>query len=153
MSFILTLDEDHLDEIIPLLPKYEQHVAAAAPLFKLEGRRLEEIMRTLPHHQVEYERVHQELKALEEWITGIKEKKTGRLWKKYNEGYSRALSTRDIQAYIASEKDIVDLNQIMIEITLLKNNVAAIVASLQQMGWMVGHITKLRIADLQETIL
>lgn len=153
MSFLLTLDEDKMDEIIPLLPRYEQKLKSAEPIFKLEGRRLEEIMRTLPHYQASYDESYQELKSLEEWVNNIKEKKIGKLWKKYNEGYSRALSARDIQAYISSEKEIVELNQIIIEISLLKNSMFSIVDALKQMGWQIGSITKLRIAEMQDAIL
>lgn len=153
MSFLLTLDEEKLEEIIPLLSKYEQKIASAEPIFKLEGRRLEEILRTVPHYQASYDQSYAELKALEDWIGNIKEKRVGRLWKKYNEGYSRALSTRDIQAYIASEREIVELNQIIIEVTMLKSNMQSIVEAIRQLGWMVGHVTKLRISELQDAVL
>ena len=153
MSFLLTLSEDKLEEIIPLLPKYEEKIAAAEKIFQLEGRRLEEIARTLPFHQSSYDASYHEMKSLEEWVNNIKEKKVGRLWKKYNEAYSRQLTTRDIQAYIAAEKEIVEMNQIIIEITLLKNHLNSIVEALKQMGWMVGHVTKLRVAEMQDAIL
>lgn len=153
MSFILTLDEEKLDVIITLLPKYEDKIKAAEPIFKLEGRRLEEVMRTLPHYQASYDEMLNELKSLEAWIEGIRDKKTARLWKKYNEAYSRALSTRDIQAYIAGEKDIVEINQIIIEVSLLRSHMFSIVEALKQIGWMVGHMTKLRVAELQDAIL
>jgi len=147
------LDEDRLEEIIPLLPKYEQKIAAAEPIFKIEGRRLEEVMRTLPHYQSSYDQSLQEMKGLEEWILNIKEKRIGKLWKKYNEGYNKQLSTKDITMYIAAEKEIVELNQIIIEVVALKNNLESIVEALRQMGWMVGHITKLRVAEMQDAIL
>ena len=153
MSFMLTLSEERLEEIVPLLAKYEEKIAAAEPIFKLEGRRLEEIMRTLPHYQSSYDQSYQEVRGLEDWIINIKEKKVGKLWRKYNEGYSRALSAKDIQAYIAADQEIVELNQILIEVVVLKNNLNAIVESLKQMGWMCGHVTKLRIAELQDAIL
>lgn len=153
MSFLLTLEEDKLHEIIPLLPKYEEKVKAAEPIFKLEGRKLEEIIRTVPHYQASYDQSYQELKALEEWVNNIKEKKVGKLWKKYLEGYQRALSTRDIQSYINSEKDIVELNQIIIEVTLLKNHMSSIVEAIKNLGWMTSHITKLRVAEMQDVIL
>src|SRR5271167_1163942 len=102
MTFLLTLDEDRLEEIIPLLPKYEKMIVAAEPIFKIEGMRLEGVMRTLPHYQSSYDQAFQEMKGLEDWILNIKEKRVGKLWKKYNEGYSKALSTKDITAYIAS---------------------------------------------------
>jgi hypothetical protein len=153
MSFLLTLDEEKLEEIVPLLPRYEEKIAASESIFKIEGRRLEEVMRTLPHHQSSYDQSFQEMKGLEDWIINIKEKRVGKLWKKYNEGYSRQLSTKDITMYIAAEAPIVEINQILIEVTVLKNNLAAIVEALKQLGWMVGHVTKLRVAEMQDAIL
>ena len=153
MSFLLTLSEERLGDIVDLLPKYEDKIAAAEPIFKLEGRRLEEILRTLPHHQSSYDQSYQELKGLEDWIINIKEKKVGKLWKKFNEGYSRQLSQKDISAYIAADQEIVDLNQILIEVVTLKNSFLAIVEALRQMGFTTGNITRLRVAELQETIL
>ena len=153
MSFLLTLEEDRLDLIIPLLPKYEEKIAAAESIFKLEGRRLEEIARTFPHYRVNYDQSYQELKALEEWVNNIKEKKVGKLWKKYLEGYQRTLTSRDIQAYIASEKEVVEINQIIMEVSLLKNHCLSIVEAIKNMGWMLGHVTKLRVAEMQDSIL
>lgn len=153
MSFLLTLEEDDLQAIIPLLPKYEEKIAAAEKIFKLDGRRLEEIMRTIPQHQAAYDEYLNELKGLQEWLDNIKEKRIAKFWRKYLEGYNRTLSTRDIQAYIAGEKEIVELNQIIIEVTLLKNNMSSIVEAVKQMGWMMGNVTKLRISDLQDSIL
>jgi L-lactate utilization protein LutB len=153
MSFLLLLEEEKLDEVLNILPKYEDKIKAAEPIFKLEGRRLEEIARTLPQNQASYDQSYQELKALEEWLNNIKEKKIGKFWKKYLEGYQRSLSTRDIQAYIASEKEIVEMNQIIIEVTLLKSNVSSIVEGLKTMNWMISNITKLRVAELQDSIL
>lgn len=153
MSFLLTLSEDKLEEIVPLIAKYEDKIKAAEPIFKLENRRLEEIMRTLPYYQSSYDQAHQDMKALEDWVTNIKDKRVGKLWKKYTEGYSRQLTTRDIQAYIAADQDIVELNQILIEVTVLKNNFNAIVESIRQLGWMCSNIVKLRVSEMQDTIL
>ncbi len=153
MSFLMKFESDKLTEFASVLPSYEEKIQAAAPIFKVEGRRLEEIARTLPHYQSSYDQTHQELKALEDWVLNLKEKVTSRLWKKYNEGYSRQLSTRDIQAYIAGEPGIVEINQILIEIKLHKDQCAAIVEALKQLGWMVSHITKLRVAEMQDAIL
>lgn len=153
MSIVLELSEDKLGEIVPLLAKFEDRVAKAEPIFKLEGRRLEEVARTLPQYQASYNQSLQEIKAIEAWVLNIKEKKVGKLWKRYTEGYSRQLSAKDIQMYIAADQDIVDLNQILIEIVHLKDTLDAIVDGLRQMGWMVGNITKLRVAELEQAIL
>lgn len=153
MSFLLTLDENKLTEVIPFIEKFEAHINAAEPIFNLDGRRLEEILRTLPHHQSSYDKSLQEAKALEEWLISIKDARVAKLWKKYNEGYSRALTTRDIQSYIGGEPIIIELNQILIEVVLLKNNLNSIVESIKQLGWMCSNIVKLRVAMLEEAVL
>lgn len=153
MSFLLLLSEDKLEEIVGLLPKYEDKIEAAEKIFELEGERLEQIIRTLPHHQATYDQAYQEMKALEDWVNNIKEKRVAKLWKKYLEGYSKTLSTRDIQSYIAGEKDIVEMNQIIIEVVLIKNKLLAIVEAIKQLGWMMGHTTKLRVSELQDVVL
>lgn len=153
MSFLLNLSEDKLAEILPLFAKFEEKIAAAEHIFKLEGRRLEEIMRTVPHYQTSYDQSYQDMKALEDWITNIKDKKVGILWRKYNEGYSRQLTARDIQAYIAADREIVELNELLIEVVVLKNNLNSIVEAIKQIGWMCSHITKLRVAEIQDSIL
>jgi hypothetical protein len=153
MSFILSLDESKLEEIIPIISKYEKMITSAEPIFKLEGTLLESALKTLPHYQSSYDQALQEMKGVEEWIAAIKEKKVGKLWKKYNEGYSRQLTARDIQAYIAAEPDVVALNQILVDVVSTKNKLAAIVDALRQMGWMLGHVTKLRVAEMNDAIL
>ncbi len=153
MSVVLELSEEKLAEIIPLLEKFEKKIKAAEPIFKIEGRRLEEVARTLPQYQASYNQTFQEVKAIEAWVLNIKEKKVGKLWKKYTEGYSRQLSAKDIQMYIAADQEIVDLNQILIEIVHVKDSFDAIVDALRQMGWMVGNMTKLRVAELDQAVL
>lgn len=154
MSFILTLSEDKLQtDLVGILASYEESAKGSEHIFKIEHKRIEEVARTLPHYQSTFDQKFQELKSLEDWLNILKEKKIAKHWKKYNEAYSKALSTRDIQAYIAGEKDIVEINQIIVEVTLLKNTFFAIVDALKQMGWMLGHITKLRISEMQDAIL
>lgn len=153
MSFILTFDDNNISAIINELMRFEKLVLAAEPIFKLEGRRIEEIMRVLPHHLAQYDQALQEVKGVDEWLNNFKDKITAKYWKKYLEGYQRTLATRDIQAYIAGEKEIVEINQVAIEVTLLKNKLSAIVEALKQMGWMCGHMTKLRVAEMQDAIL
>ncbi len=153
MSFLLTLSEDKLEQIIPLLSKYEEKIKAAEPIFKLENRRLEEIMRTLPYYQSAYDQAHQDMKALEDWVTNIKDKRVGKLWKKYTEGYARQLTSRDIQAYIGADQEIVELNQILIEVVVLKNHLNSIVEAIRQLAWMCSNMTKLRISEMQDAML
>lgn len=158
MSFVMTLPDDGNfdmfgEQIADHLARYEKLIEEAEPIFKVEGRLIEEVCKTIPHYQARYDQAYHEVKALEEWINVAKERKLARLWKKYNEGYSRQLTTRDIQAYINGEKDIVDINQLLVETTLIKNNLFAIVDAVKQLAWTMSNIVKLRVAQIQDTSL
>jgi hypothetical protein len=123
MSVTLNLDEStYGPAVLNILERLDDRVNEAEPLFSLEGRRLEEIIKTLPHYLSSYDQLFQEAKATESWLENYKEKLNARYWKRYLEGYSKVLSARDIQAYIGGEKEIVELNQLIIETVLTKNN-------------------------------
>lgn len=153
MSFLLLLDENNLAQLIPYLDKYEKMIEEIAPFFDMNGKKLEAMCKELPHYVSNYDQSYQELKSLEEWVTSKREKVVAKLWKKYTEGYSRALTARDIQAYIAGEPDYVAFTEFILEIGNLKGKFQSITKALDQMNWMLSHITKLRVAEMQDAIL
>lgn len=153
MSFLFTLEEHLLPEQLPpILEKWEREISKAAALFELEGRRLEEIARVLPQHQAYYSMLTQESKQLVKWLENYKSKLEARATKNINSG-SRAVGTREAAIYINGEKDIVEINQLIIEAALVHQKFDCIVDAFQQMGWMVGNITKLRVASLNDVVL
>lgn len=153
MSFLFTLEEDRLSEQLPnIFAKYEKKVVSAEQLFKLEGMRLEVIARTLPYHQVEYEEAAHDMKQVMKWLENFKAKVESRLMKNYLQG-ARALGAREITIFINGEPEMVELNQLIIETNLLYSKLDSIVEGFKQMGWMVGAIVKLRVAELSEVIL
>lgn len=153
MSFLLTLDDEQLDQLIPFIEKYENAIEQAEPIFQLTGKKIEGLCKDLPHHMSKYDQYYQELKSLEEWLISRREKVVARLWKKYTEGYNRALTAKDIQAYIAGEKEHIVFTEFILEIGNLKGKMQSIVKALDSMGWMLSHITKLRIAEMQDAVL
>jgi len=153
MSFLLSIDENDLSQLIPFIDRYEQLIIDIEPYFDLNGKRLEAQCKDLPHFMSRYDQSYQELKSLEEWLISKRDKVAARLWKKYTEGYSRALTSKDIQMYIAGEKDFAAFTEFILEIGNLKGKFQSIVKALEQMGWMLSHCVKLRIAEMQDTIL
>lgn len=153
MSFLLSLDEDNLGQLIPFIERYEKLIDEIEPYFNMNGKRLEELCKDLPHYVSRYDQSYQELKSLEEWLISRRDKVAARLWKKYTEGYSRALTSKDIQMYIAGEKDFVVFTEFILEIGSLKGKFQSIVKALGEMSWMLSHMTKLRVAEMQDAIL
>ena len=136
----------------PLFENYEKHIKTAEPLFKLEGVRLELIARDLPHHQTFYAHRTNEVRQVIKWLENYKAKLESRFTKNYSQG-QRALGTREAGIFINGEKEIVELNQLIIEASLLYQQLDAIVEGFKQCGWMVGAMVKLRVAELQEAVI
>jgi len=153
MSFLLLLNEKDTAGIMSQLSKFETEIDRAEPLFKIEGMRLELICRDLPHHICRYKQLLQEAKAFEDWLTSKRDKTDSKLWKQYNEKYTRSLTTRDIQAYIGGEPEHVAWTELILEATHAKNKLGAICDAFEAMHWMAGNMVKLRVAEVQDAIV
>ncbi len=153
MSFLFTLDESTLGEqLIPFFESVERSIKDAEKLFEIDGYHLEKLARDLPKHQAEYGRRLQEVKYLGKWLENHKSKLESQMLKNYSRG-PKALSASDTRTFIAGEKDIIEINQLIIEANLFQGQLDEIVESFKQMGWMIGNITKLRVADLHDVII
>ena len=153
MSFLFTLEEDKLAEQLPdIFDRYQREITKAEPLFSIEGERLELLARNLPQHQGHYAMKMQEMKQLVKWLENYKAKLEAIHLKNYNRG-QRALSATDQRIFLGGEQNVIELNQLIIEATLMCNQLDSIVEAFKQMGWMIGNITKLRVAELQDVII
>jgi hypothetical protein len=133
MSIVLTLNTEDpailISQIMNIIMTYDGHIEKAEPLFDIEN------------------------KKLEEWLIIQREKVQSKLWKKFLEGYPRALASKDIQMYIQGDKEFIECNETILEISNIKNKLQSIVKSFDSMSWMLSHITKLRVAELQDAVL
>ena len=153
MSFLFTLDEEKLNEQLPeIFTRTEREISKAEPLFKIEGERLEVLARNLPMHQAHFDLLAQEMKQLMKWLENYKAKQEAIHFKNYSRG-QRALSATDQRILLAGEKEIIETNQLIIEASLLYGKLDSIVEAFKQMGWMLGHVTKLRVASLEDVMI
>lgn len=128
-------------------------INAAADFFSIEGKKLEDICKQHPRMLAKYDALEKKLKSIEDVLKLKKEEKEGILWRKYVENYSRQLSSTDIKAYIQADKEIVTLNQTILEVNYTKQQAAAIVEALKSLGWSLKYIVELRVNQLQDIIL
>jgi hypothetical protein len=153
MSFLLELNDDNLAEQLPvIIEKFERELEKAPPLFEIHGERLEVVARTLPYHQVHFDSLAREAAQLVKWLENMKARIEARLTKNYLLG-QRVYSARETTTLIAGEKEIIEINQLIIEASLIQQKLDAVVEAMKQLGWMLSHITKLRVEQLQDVIL
>lgn len=142
-----------MENALVRLPRYEKAIADAEPLFNMEGERIEYLCRSQPKWLFEYSTMESELKVMVETLTSKRDEVQGKLWKKYVEGYARALSSTDIKSYINNEKEFAIITQIINEVNFVKAQMSAIVESFRQMGWALKLVVELRVNQLHQEIL
>jgi hypothetical protein len=153
MSILLDLSEERLQEQLPLLlAKWEQEIAKSEKLFDLKGERLEAVARALPQHQAHYAQLAQEAKHLVKWIENDLARIEARLTKNYLQG-QRVYGARETTTLIGGEREMIEQKQLIIEASLVYQKLDEIVEAFKQMGWMLGHITKLHVASIQDVVL
>jgi hypothetical protein len=74
-------------------------------------------------------------------------------FKKYLEGYQRALTSRDAEKYVDGEDEVVDFETLINEVALLRNKWLGIMKGLDAKQWQLGHIVKLRTAGMEDVSL
>jgi hypothetical protein len=154
MSLLLSLDEeqDLAPQLIPLLDKLQNDIDSAEKHFQLEGMKLETIARMLPYNQQYYSQRAQEAKQLVKWLENHRAAIEARLTRNYLHG-QRVYGSRETATLIAGEREMIQHNQLVIEASLIHQRLESIVQGFEQMGWMLGNITKLRVAELHNVII
>lgn len=147
------IDAINLGRIPAQIALYEQLIQASEPLFTLEGKKLGDAIAQHAMDLMFYDVTLQECKTIEDVLRMKLEEIESNLYKKLNEGMSRALGQRDIVNYIKGEPSYVAALEIVLEVVHVKRQLESIVEALKSMGWSLNNITKLRVAQLEHVIL
>lgn len=92
----------------------------------------------------------QEIEAVLEYLNIELRRTRSKAFKKYLENYQRALSSRDVEKYVDGEADVVDMEKIINEFALLRNQWLGITKALDVKQWQLSNIIKLRTAGLED---
>jgi hypothetical protein len=95
----------------------------------------------------------QEIEAILEYLNIELRRTRSRAFKKYLENYQRALSSRDVEKYVDGEDDVVDMEKIINEFAMLRNQWLGIIKGLDIKQWQLSNIIKLRTAGLEDISL
>jgi hypothetical protein len=95
----------------------------------------------------------QEIEGILEYLNIELRRLRSKTFKKYLENYQRALSSRDVEKYVDGEADVVDMEKIINEFALLRNQWLGIVKGLDIKQWQLSNIIKLRTAGLEDATI
>lgn len=92
----------------------------------------------------------QEIEAILEYLNIELRRIRSKTFKKYLENYQRSLSSRDVEKYVDGEADVVDMEKVINEFALLRNQWLGIIKAIDQKQWQITNIVKLRVAGLED---
>ena len=92
----------------------------------------------------------QEIEGILEFLNIELRRSRSTAFKKYLETYQRALSSRDCEKYVDGEADVVDLEKIINEFALLRNQWLGIIKGLEIKGFQINNVIRLRIAGMED---
>jgi hypothetical protein len=95
----------------------------------------------------------QEIEAVLEYLNIELRRIRSKAFRKYLENYQRALSSRDCEKYVEGEPDVVDMEKIINEFAMLRNQWLGIIKGLDIKQWQLSNIIKLRAAGLEDISL
>jgi len=96
-----------------------------------------------------YDSRRNKLKTLVKFFKMESNRVRGELYRKYKENYSRSLGERDILKYIDADPEYLAKCEILIEIEEIEGEYTTVVEALQALNYSLGHMAKLRIANLE----
>ena len=92
----------------------------------------------------------QEIEAVLNYLNIQLRKIRTKHFKKFLEGYARALTSRDAEKYVDGEDEVIDYETIINEVAYLRNRWLGILKGLDSKQWQMGHIVRLRTAGMED---
>lgn len=113
----------------------EKNIAALPGITEHRFNQLQEIEAVLNHLNIQLRKIRR------------------KHFQKYLEAYNRALTSRDAEKYVDGEQEVIDYETLINEVALLRNKWLGILKALDSKNFMLGHITRLRAAGMEDVCL
>ena len=131
---------------------YEAELVAAKGEIKIRGR-VESALSDLPGLTEHRFNQLQEIEAVLEFLNIQLRKIRQKHYKKYLEGYGRALTSRDAEKYAEAEDEVIDMETIINEVALLRNRWLGVMKGIESKNFMLGHVVRLRTAGMEDIVV
>jgi len=95
----------------------------------------------------------QEIEAVLQYLNLQLRKIRKKHFQKYLENYPRALTSRDAEKYVDGEDEVIDFETIINEVALVRNKWLGLMKGLESKNFMLGHVSRLRTAGMEDITL
>ncbi len=141
-----------LGNIPSFIDYYENELAEAKFECGIKGH-LEKNIASLPGITEQRFNQLQEIEAVLNYLNIQLRKIRKKHFQKYLENYPRALSSRDAEKYVDGEDEVIDFETIINEVALLRNKWLGLMKGLESKNFMLGHVSRLRTAGMEDITL
>jgi hypothetical protein len=142
----------NMGEIVSAISFYEREIDAAKFECGMKGV-LEKHSREMPGIVEHRFNQLQEVEAILEHLNTEMRKLRSQTFRKFLENYNKALSSRDAEKYVDGEQDVVDLQYLINDFSLIRNKYIGIIKALEAKGFQINNVVKLRAAGLEDISL
>ena len=131
---------------------YEAELIAAKTECRITGN-VEKAISNIPGVTEHRFNQLQEIEAVLNYMNIQLRKIRTKHFKKFLEGYNRALTSRDAEKYVDGEAEVIDYETLINEVALLRNKWLGVMKGLEAKQWQMGHIVRLRTAGMEDVTL
>jgi hypothetical protein len=138
-----------LSEIPAFIDYYENQLISVKSEIPIRGN-VEKALSNLPGITEYRFNQLQEVEAILNYLNIQLRKIRQKHYKKYLEGYNRALTSRDAEKYAEAEDEVIDMETIINEVALLRNKWLGVMKGIESKNFMLGHVVRLRTAGMED---
>lgn len=142
----------NLGEIVTAISHFEKEIDQARFECSMKGN-LEKQSRDMPGIVEHRFNQLQEVEAILEFLNTEMRKLRAKTFRKYLENYNKALSSRDAEKYVDGEQEVVDLQYLINDFSLVRNRYIGVIKALEAKQFQINNIVKLRAAGLEDISL
>ena len=142
----------NLDKIPDCVAYFDNELLEARKQCKIYGN-LERASAALPGIVEERFSQLQQLEAILEYLNIELRRLRSKTFRKFLENYNKLLSSRDAEKYVDGEQEVVDLQYLLNDFSLVRNRYIGIIKALEAKGFQINNIVKLRAAGLEDISL
>lgn len=144
---------ENLGELPDCIEYYENELEDARFELSMKQKTIEKHESELPGIVEHRFNQLQEIEAILEFLNLEQRKLMTKKFKQFFEHYNRQLSSSDAKKYSEGDPEVVDMAILVNEFALLRNKFLGIMKGLDNKSWMLGHVTRLRVAGLDDAII
>ena len=113
----------------------EKQVAELPGILEYRFNQLQEVEAILEFMEIQYNKVYR------------------KNYKNFLESYNKALSSRDAEKYASAEVEVTNMEELKNDVAFTRNKYLGIMKGIEAKNFMLGHITKLRAAGLEDVTI